>query len=105
MMASIAETQKKMLEGSDFVGDRFADEARAIHLGEADARSIHGQATKAQTDSLIEDGIKVAPLTLPVVEPSRAHCPAAQPVLTSHPDGPVAQPDRTTDSYYVVTDL
>src|SRR3546814_5745992 len=32
MMASIAETQKKMLEGSDFVGDRFADEARAIHL-------------------------------------------------------------------------
>src|SRR3546814_12465220 len=53
MMASIAETQKKMLEGSDFVGDRFADEARAIHLGEADARSIHGQATKAQTASLI----------------------------------------------------
>src|SRR3546814_21178666 len=47
MMASIAETQKKMLEGSDFVGDRFADEARAIHLGAADARSIHGQATKA----------------------------------------------------------
>ncbi|HEY9552605.1 DUF1178 family protein [Allosphingosinicella sp.] len=71
MMASIAETQKKMLEGSDFVGDRFADEARAIHLGEADARSIHGQATKAQTDSLIEDGIKVAPLPFPVVEPSR----------------------------------
>src|SRR3546814_3252365 len=48
MMASIAETQKKMLEGSDFVGDRFADEARAIHLGEADARSIHGQATRSE---------------------------------------------------------
>ena len=31
MMAQIAQVQKKMLEGSDYVGDRFADEARAIH--------------------------------------------------------------------------
>lgn len=71
MMASMAEAQRKMLEGSDFVGDRFADEARAIHLGEADARSIHGRATKEQTASLKEDGIKVAPLPFPVVEPGR----------------------------------
>ena len=71
MLAALAERQERMLEGSDFVGDRFADEARAIHLGEADARSIHGRATKEQTDSLIEEGITVAPLPFPVVEPQR----------------------------------
>ncbi|PWG03599.1 DUF1178 family protein [Sphingosinicella humi] len=71
MMAQMAEAQKKMLEGSDYVGDRFADEARAIHLGESEARSIHGRATREQTDSLLEDGIKVAPLPFPVLEPGR----------------------------------
>ena len=69
MMAKLAAMQKKMLEGSEHVGDRFADEARAIHLGEAEARAIHGQATRAEADSLIEEGIPVSPLPFPVVEP------------------------------------
>jgi hypothetical protein len=71
MLAALAVAQRKMLETSDFVGDRFADEARAIHLGEADARSIHGRATPEQTQSLIEEGITVAPLPFPVVEPGQ----------------------------------
>lgn len=71
MMAAMAEAQSRMLASSDYVGDRFADEARAIHLGEAEARSIHGRATKAQTDSLLDEGIKVAPLPFPVMEPGR----------------------------------
>ena len=37
--------QKQLLEKSDIVGDRFPDEARAIHLGEAEARAIHGRAS------------------------------------------------------------
>jgi hypothetical protein len=69
MMAKLATLQKKVLEGSEHVGERFADEARAIHLGEADARAIHGRATRAETDSLIEDGIPVSPLPFPVPEP------------------------------------
>ena len=71
MLAALALAQRKMLESSDFVGDRFADEARAIHLGEADARSIHGRATPELTQSLIEEGIAVAPLPFPVVEPGQ----------------------------------
>src|SRR5687768_17083202 len=43
MLADMAKLQKTMLETSDFVGDRFSDEARAIHLGEAEARAIHGR--------------------------------------------------------------
>ena len=69
MLATLAAAQKKMLEGSDFVGERFADEARAIHHGEVGRRPIHGKATPDEADSLLEDGIPVAPLPLPIVEP------------------------------------
>ena len=69
MLASLAEVQKQILEKSHYVGERFADEARAIHLGEAAARSIYGKATRAETDSLLEDGIPVAQLPLPVTIP------------------------------------
>lgn len=69
MLAAMAAAQKKLLEGSEHVGERFADEARAIHLGEVAARSIHGRATREQTRGLLEDGIPVAPLPLPVLEP------------------------------------
>ncbi len=69
MLAAMAAAQKQMLEKSSYVGDRFADEARAIHLGEAAARSIYGKATRAETESLIDEGIEVAPLPFPVIEP------------------------------------
>lgn len=69
MLAAAAAIQRKMLEKSESVGARFADEARAIHLGEAEARPIHGRATRAEAESLIEEGVPVAPLPFPVVEP------------------------------------
>ena len=69
MLGALAAMQRKLVEGSDWVGDRFASEARAIHLGEADARSIHGRATREQAESLAEDGIPVAPLPFPVAAP------------------------------------
>jgi hypothetical protein len=71
ILSELARAQRKLLESSDFVGDRFAQEARAIHVGEADSRSIHGRATPEQTQSLIDDGIQVAPLPFPVVEPGQ----------------------------------
>jgi hypothetical protein len=70
MLAAMAAAQKKILEQSEYVGDRFADEARAIHVGEADLRPIHGRATPEQSESLVEEGIPVAPLPFPVIEPS-----------------------------------
>jgi hypothetical protein len=68
-LAAAAAVQKALLAGSESVGDRFADEARAIHLGEADARSIHGSATRDEARGLIEDGVPIAPLPFPVVPP------------------------------------
>ena len=69
MMAAAATAQKKLLETSEGVDERFDDEARAIHLGEAEARAIHGRATPAEADSLIEEGVPIAPLPFPVAEP------------------------------------
>jgi hypothetical protein len=69
MLGALATMQKAMLEKSDWVGARFADEARAIHVGDAEARPIHGQATRAETESLLEEGVPVAPLLIPIVPP------------------------------------
>ena len=69
LLGAMADAQKKMLETSEHVGPRFADEARAIHLGEAEARAIHGQATPKQADQLRDEGIPVAPLPFPVIAP------------------------------------
>ena len=69
MLAEMATLQKKLLEKSDNVGDRFPDEARAIHLGEAEARAIHGRATREDAAELLEDGIPVSPLLFPLAEP------------------------------------
>ena len=69
MLAEMASLQKKLLEKSDNVGDRFPDEARAIHLGEAEGRAIHGRATPTDARGLIDEGIPVSPLPFPVPEP------------------------------------
>jgi hypothetical protein len=47
---------------SEHVGERFSAEARKIHYGEAENRSIHGQASLDETRALIEEGIDVSPL-------------------------------------------
>lgn len=69
MVSKLAEIQGKMLEGSDYVGTKFADEARSMHLGEQDARPIHGQTSIEEAKALIEEGVPVAPLLLPVRRP------------------------------------
>ena len=69
MLAAMAAVQKALLEKTDYVGTSFADDARAIHLGEAAERSIYGKATPQETQVLLDEGIRVAPLPLPVVVP------------------------------------
>jgi hypothetical protein len=62
--------QKRLLAASESVGPRFADEARAIHLGEADARPIHGRATRDEALALADEGVEFAPLPFPVPDPA-----------------------------------
>jgi hypothetical protein len=69
VLTALASVQREQLRNSDFVGDGFPDEARAIHLGEAKARSIHGRTSAEEAKKLVEEGIKVTPLLFPIVEP------------------------------------
>lgn len=69
LMHALAKAQTQALENSDYVGPRFAEEARAMHLGEADQRAIHGQATPEQARALLDEGIEVAPLPFPIRPP------------------------------------
>ncbi|QDX24582.1 DUF1178 family protein [Sphingomonas suaedae] len=73
VMAALAAAQAKMLEGSQWVGMTFAEKARAMHLGEAAHAPIHGQASIAEAKALIDEGVPVAPLPLPVVPPDRCN--------------------------------
>ncbi len=47
---------------SDYVGERFATEARAMYLGEIPDRAIHGEARPDEAKALIEEGVPVLPL-------------------------------------------
>ena len=51
-------------ENSEYVGPRFAEEARKIHYKEAEARGIYGEATVEDAKELSEEGIEVQPLPL-----------------------------------------
>jgi hypothetical protein len=65
----LGKLQSRMLENSDWVGNKFADEARAIHYGEQPQRIIHGEAIADEAQALFEEGVSVAPLPLPYVPP------------------------------------
>ena len=65
----LAEAQAKALKGSKWVGDHFAEQSRAMHYGERDPETIHGQATPDEAVELFEEGIPVAPLPFPVAPP------------------------------------
>lgn len=58
----LREYRRKVMSEADYVGDRFAEEARKIHFEEAEARGIYGQATRDEVAALIEDGVDFMPL-------------------------------------------
>jgi hypothetical protein len=72
-LARVAAVQAELLKDSRWVGDEFADTARAMHSGEIERAQVHGNATLAQAKSLVEEGVPVAPLLLPVVPPSQVN--------------------------------
>ena len=68
-MKALADAQGKALKNSQWVGDKFAEESRAMHYGERDHATIHGQATREEAESLLAEGIAVTPLPFPVAPP------------------------------------
>ena len=72
-IAALAEAQAKMLDQSQWVGDQFAEQARAMHYGEADHALIHGTTSAGEARVMMEEGLPVAPLIVPVAPPDRTH--------------------------------
>jgi hypothetical protein len=56
---------RHVLANTEDVGERFAEEARRIHYGEAPARGIRGQVDAEQREELIDEGIEIFALPLP----------------------------------------
>ena len=66
----LQELRRHVETNCDYVGKRFAEEARRIHRGEADERGIYGEASAEESRALADEGIEVA--RIPWVPPSDA---------------------------------
>ncbi len=65
LQSQLMQIVKHVMDNTEDVGNQFADEARRIHYGESDGRSIRGQATRDEALELIDEGIDVMSLNLP----------------------------------------
>jgi len=65
LQAAYLQLARRIVLETEDVGERFAEEARKIHYGETEERGIRGQASPAETEALMEEGIAVMPLPLP----------------------------------------
>lgn len=61
-MAMAAKVREHIKDNFDYVGEKFADEARKMHSGESEERAIWGEATPEQAQELADEGIPAAPL-------------------------------------------
>jgi len=59
---TLAAMRAEVEKNSDYVGNKFAAEARKMRVGDTETRAIYGEATLSDAKSLIEDGVPVAPL-------------------------------------------
>lgn len=65
LQAAWMQMVRHVMAQTEDVGERFAEEARKIHYGETEERGIRGQASREETQALLEEGISVLPLPLP----------------------------------------
>ena len=57
MRAALVELRRQVETNCDYVGERFAEEARRIHYREVDPHGIYGEATSEESRELAEEGI------------------------------------------------
>lgn len=62
LLAMMRELRQQVEANADYVGDKFAEEARKIHYEEAERRGIYGEATADDAKALVDEGIAVHPL-------------------------------------------
>ena len=60
--AKLKELRDHLVKNADHVGPKFPEEARKMHYGETEHRSIYGEASPDEAKALVEEGIEVHPL-------------------------------------------
>ena len=65
MQAQWLRAVQQVLNSTEDVGDRFPEEARRIHYGEAQERGIRGRASREDADALRDEGIEVVSVPMP----------------------------------------
>jgi hypothetical protein len=65
----LREVREQVVRNAEHVGDRFVDEARRMHYGETEHRSIYGEAKPEEARELVEEGVAIMPL--PVIADDR----------------------------------
>jgi len=73
LMSELAEAQARALKESQWVGTAFAERARAMHYGEAEQAAIHGTASLQEARAMVEEGLAVAPLLVPIAPPDQTN--------------------------------
>lgn len=69
LQAQVLRAMRELMAGTEDVGERFADQARAMHHGDIEPRNIRGRTTPDVAQELIEEGIEILPLPdLPVIK-------------------------------------
>jgi hypothetical protein len=62
MVATLRKLRQHMTENAEYVGPKFAEEARKIHYNETEKRGIYGEASSEEASALAEEGIEFHPL-------------------------------------------
>ena len=70
MRAMLVELRRQVETKCDYVGERFAEEARKIHYREVDPHAIYGEATPEESRELAEEGVEFG--RIPWVSPTDA---------------------------------
>lgn len=60
MMVMLRQMRKEVEKNAEYVGPKFAEEARKIHYGETDMRDIYGESTPEESQELADEGIEFA---------------------------------------------
>jgi len=59
VLRQLRELRSQVEKSADYVGERFAEEARKIHYGEVEGRAIYGETSREQAEALREEGVPV----------------------------------------------
>ena len=70
-LAAIAGAQAEAIKSSRWVGKNFVEDARAMHYGDKEPEPIHGQASPQEARALVEEGVEIMPLLIPVAPPDK----------------------------------